>query len=187
MRYQKMWPNPFLKGFKVTSQVILGLDPGLRHTGWGVMATDGQNFSYIAHGVISPREKDLSVRLRVLFENLCEVIDAYQPTMAAVEETFVNVNPRSTLKLGMARGAVMLAPAIKGLDVGEYSPNKVKQTVVGVGHAGKEQVMTMVRYLLPHVNRETLTADAADALAVALCHAQHIWAEKRFGAQRIEQ
>ncbi|MFN7709428.1 MAG: crossover junction endodeoxyribonuclease RuvC [Holosporales bacterium] len=162
---------------------ILGLDPGLRHTGWGVVESDGRTLRPVAAGVVSaPTSGDLAVRLRQLFEGLSEVLDLYTPHEAAVEETFVNTNPTSTLRLGMARGVVMLAPASKGLPVFEYGANKVKKTVVGVGHADKDQVMMMVKRLLPTLGE--VKVDAADALAIAICHSHHretmnSWQEKR--------
>jgi len=152
---------------------LIGLDPGLRHTGWGVIEVKGNSLSPVAQGVINtPTEIDLAQRLNHLYRELIKVIELYAPDEAAVEETFVNKNPASTLKLGMARGVVLLAPATLGLSVAEYSANKVKKSVVGAGHADKDQVLMMVQRLLP-----TLTAgirpDAADALAVAICHAHH--------------
>jgi crossover junction endodeoxyribonuclease RuvC len=159
---------------------ILGLDPGLRTTGWGVIEIQGQKLVHVAHGTVRATVKaDFSDRLRELFKGLQEVIEAYKPTGAAVEETFVNTNASSTLKLGMARGIVLLAPSLYNLQVGEYSANHVKKTVVGAGHAEKEQIMAMIRYLLPKCGE--LTADAADALAVAICHAHHLQTQSRWG------
>lgn len=153
-------------------RVILGVDPGLRHTGWGVVTVDGNKVSHVAHGVISSSEKEaLSLRLADLFKGLERVIQQYQPTEAAVEETFVNKNPVSTLKLGMARGVVLMVPALFNIAVFEYTANKVKKAVVGVGHATKDQVSHMVQVLLPKAAPVKL--DAADALAVALCHSHH--------------
>lgn len=151
---------------------ILGIDPGLRFTGWGLIASTGNHLKYLAHGVIQPPSKgDLAERLNELFGQLQAVIEFHQPHEAAVEETFVNTNAASTLKLGMARGVVLLAPARYNLPVGEYSANKVKKSVVGVGHAHKDQVSMMVQRLLP--GSGVVEADAADALAVAICHAHH--------------
>ncbi len=148
---------------------ILGLDPGLRFTGWGVISFKGGKLSHVAHGVISPPQgAPLPERLSYLYAHLCQIVETYSPEEAAVEETFVNKNPASTLKLGMARGVVLLTPAKYGLHVGEYTANQVKKTVVGAGHAGKEQVSAMVARLLPTAG--PTTADAADALAVAICH-----------------
>jgi len=149
---------------------ILGLDPGLRRTGWGVIDSDGVRLVYVASGVItSPSEEDLAYRIRALFEGVSSVIATFLPAEAAVEETFVNDNPRSTLKLGQARGAALLAPAMRGLRVAEYTPNQIKKTVVGAGHAEKQQIQTMIGFLLPKAKFES--ADEADALAIAICHA----------------
>lgn len=151
---------------------ILGIDPGLRRTGWGVVDSDGVRLSYVASGVVtSTSDEDLAYRLRELFEGLCGVIASFSPHEAAVEETFVNDNPRSTLKLGQARGAALLAPAMKGLRVAEYTPNQIKKTVVGAGHAEKQQIQAMIGFLLPKAKFES--ADEADALAIAICHANH--------------
>ena len=151
---------------------LIGFDPGLRHTGWGVIESDGNRLSHVANGVISTNGKaDLASRLAELYDGLVEVIDRYAPLEAAVEETFVNKNPASTLKLGQARGIVMLVPARAGIPVGEYTPNLIKKSVVGAGHAAKEQVQMMVGVLLP--GTDIANADAADALAVAICHAHH--------------
>lgn len=152
---------------------ILGLDPGLRHTGWGIIETTGNRLRYIAHGTIAPSpQADLAHRLNKLFQGLTEIIRQFSPDEAAVEETFVNaVNAASALKLGMARGVILLAPAAAQLIVGEYSANKVKKAVVGVGHADKAQVAMMVQRLLPGCG--VVKADAADALAVAICHAHY--------------
>jgi len=149
---------------------LIGLDPGLRTTGWGVIEVDGNRLSFIGEGIVETNAKlSLAERLAELFVGVSAVIDEYQPVEAAVEETFVNVNPASTLKLGQARGVVLLAPAMAGLAVFEYSPNMVKKSVVGSGHAAKEQVQMMVKTILP---KATFTnADAADALAIAICHA----------------
>jgi crossover junction endodeoxyribonuclease RuvC len=151
---------------------LLGLDPGLRHTGWGVVDATGNRLSHVANGVVHSRDgRPLAQRLVDLFRQLNEVLDRYAPDEAAVEETFVNKNPASTLKLGVARGVVLLAPAERGLPVFEYSANLIKKSVVGVGHADKQQVQMMVHRLLPGVALDD--ADAADALAVAICHAHH--------------
>jgi len=154
------------------SRRFLGLDPGLRATGWGVIEAEGNLLRWIADGVVRSDESlPLSGRLAQLFLGVTEVIGRHKPDAAAIEETFVNRNPASTLKLGQARGAVIAAVGSAGVSVAEYAPNRVKKTVVGVGHAGKEQVETMVRRLLPGCLART--ADAADALAVAICHAQN--------------
>lgn len=151
---------------------ILGLDPGLRRTGWGLIETRGTKLAYLASGTLtSDGDDDLAVRLLALFDALRAVIAAHAPDEAAVEETFVNKDPRSALKLGQARAVSLLAPALAGLPVAEYAANLVKKTVVGAGHADKAQVAAMVRLLLPKADPKG--ADAADALAVAICHAQH--------------
>ncbi len=154
---------------------IIGLDPGLRRTGWGVIEADGNRLVHVAHGRVTVKaDQSLAERLRDLYEALGEVIAGHAPGEAAVEETFVNKNPGSTLKLGQARGVVLLAAATAGLRVAEYTPNLIKKSVVGVGHAEKAQIQAMVRILLPGVARTgapALDADAADALAVAICHA----------------
>ena len=150
---------------------LIGLDPGLRFTGWGVIEVDGNRLRHVAHGVVKvTTQGSLSDRLRDLFDGVTAVVEAQRPAEAAVEETFVNVNPASTLKLGQARGVVLLAPALAGLPVHEYAANLVKKSVVGAGHADKHQVAMMVGRLLPGV---VATADAADALAIAICHAHH--------------
>lgn len=155
-----------------SSTRILGLDPGLRITGWGIIDVQGSNLSHVDHGIVTSKDReDLPSRLHSLYTQLTEIIMQYAPHEAAVEETFVNQNPLSALKLGMARGAVLLAPANAGLIVGEYAANKVKKSIVGVGHADKAQVAMMVGRLLPKSGG--VTKDAADALAVAICHAHH--------------
>lgn len=151
---------------------LIGLDPGLRNTGWGVIEHSGTRLRYVADGVVTSSAKaSLAERLVQLHDGLVEVFRAYAPDEAAVEETFVNTNAASTLKLGQARGIAMLVPALSGIAVHEYPPNLVKKTVVGAGHAAKEQVQMMVRTLLPGVDFKG--ADSADALAVAICHAHH--------------
>jgi len=157
---------------------IIGIDPGLRRTGWGVVDSDGARLSYIASGLVtSPADADLAYRLRELFEGIASVIASFKPHEAAVEETFVNDNARATLKLGQARGMSLLAPAMGGLVVAEYSPNLIKKSVVGAGHAEKRQIQTMVGFLLPKARFES--ADEADALAIAICHANHRQARMR--------
>ena len=151
---------------------LIGFDPGLKNTGWGVIEHAGTRLRYVADGVVSSDPKaGLADRLVQLHDGLVEVIRAMVPAEAAVEETFVNTNPTTTLKLGQARGISMLVPALAGLPVFEYTPNLVKKTVVGTGHAAKEQVQMMVRTLLPGSNFKS--ADSADALAIAICHAHH--------------
>jgi crossover junction endodeoxyribonuclease RuvC len=155
-----------------TSIRIIGIDPGLRRTGWGVIESDGVRLAYVASGhVASDGGDDLAWRLRQLYEGLAAIIAAHEPAEAAVEETFVNDNARATLKLGQARGMALLAPAMKGLKVAEYPPNLIKKTVVGAGHADKRQIQVMVGFLLPKARFES--ADEADALAIAICHANH--------------
>ena len=152
---------------------VLGIDPGLRNMGWGVIEMDGPRLRHIANGVIhSDGADELAARLSALFRGLCAVIKVHAPDAAAVEQTFVNKDATGTLKLGQARGIALLAPAEAGLAVGEYAPNAVKKTVVGVGHAAKEQVQHMVRIQLPGVSFDS--PDAADALAIAICHARHL-------------
>ncbi len=151
---------------------LIGLDPGLQRTGWGVIDVDGNVLRHVASGVVaSSRAAPLAHRLLELFDGIVDIVVTYRPDEAAIEETFVNRNPASTLKLGHARAAVMLAPAQSGLDVAEYSANHVKKTLVGNGHAAKRQVQAMVRVLLPTAGSQQ--ADAADALAVAICHAHN--------------
>jgi len=151
---------------------ILGLDPGLRRTGWGVVAVSGARIVHVAHGVIAPKDTlAFAERLLILFEGLSEVISAHAPDEAAVEETFVNTNAASTLKLGHARACCLIAPARAGLLVAEYAATVVKKAVVGTGAAEKAQVGFMIRRLLPTAGETT--ADAADALAVAIAHAHH--------------
>ncbi len=151
---------------------ILGVDPGLRHTGWGVIEVDGPRLGWVAHGVVEPDPAlDLAERLAELALGLRAAIVEHAPTFAAVEETFVNVNPKSTLLLGQARGAALATLAAAGLKVSEFATRRVKQSVVGSGGAGKDQVAYMVRRLLPRAGE--VSADAADALAVAICAAHH--------------
>ena len=151
---------------------ILGLDPGLRNTGWGVIEAEGTRLAFVACGSVhSDGDAPLAQRLRQLYQGLGHVLAAYSPDEAAVEETFVNKDARATLKLGQARGIALLVPAQAGLPVAEYAPNLVKKTIVGAGHAEKAQIHMMVRVLLARA--EPASADAADALAIALTHAQH--------------
>jgi crossover junction endodeoxyribonuclease RuvC len=155
-----------------TSIRIIGIDPGLRRTGWGVIETLGNSLKFVAAGTVKSDEKlDLASRLCQLFEGLSEVIHAQMPHEAAVENTFVNVDAAATLKLGQARGIAMLVPAQAGLLVAEYAPNAVKKAVIGVGHGDKGQIQMMVKVLLPKSVVDS--ADAADALAIAICHAHH--------------
>lgn len=151
---------------------ILGVDPGLQRCGWGLIVSDGPRLSHVAHGVIRPPTDDaLAYRLAFIVAALATVIADHRPDEAAVEETFVNANPRAALALGQARGAALVAPAQAGLAVAEYAPAVIKKAVVGTGAADKTQVGFMVKRLLP--TAANLTADSADALAVAICHAAH--------------
>jgi crossover junction endodeoxyribonuclease RuvC len=159
---------------------VLGIDPGLRNLGWGVIDAVGSRLSHVANGVIHSEGGDLAARLLSLHSALTRVLATYQPDAAAVEQTFVNKDAVATLKLGQARGIALLVPAQAGLSVGEYAPNAVKKAVVGVGHAEKTQVAHMVRFQLPGV--ELAGPDAADALAVAICHAHHLQSAGRLAA-----
>jgi crossover junction endodeoxyribonuclease RuvC len=151
---------------------IIGIDPGLRNTGWGIILSEGQHLSYVADGAVhSDASVPLAERLLQIHQQLMDVMRAHEPDEAAVEETFVNTDARATLKLGQARGVVMLAPAMLRIPVSEYAPNTVKKSVVGAGHAEKDQVKHMVRLLLPRAQMKT--ADSTDALAIAICHAHH--------------
>jgi crossover junction endodeoxyribonuclease RuvC len=160
---------------------LLGLDPGLQRTGWGVIEADGNLLRFHAAGVVTSRPEDpLAARLDALYRGLQEVVASYRPHAAAIEETVVNVNAGSSLKLGQARGVAMLAAAHAGLLVTEYASKTVKRAVVGSGAAQKRQVAMMVRTLLPGCGE--VSADAADALAVALCHAHHHATRQRLAA-----
>lgn len=165
----------------MTAIFILGVDPGLNKCGWGLVASEGSRLSHIAHGVIKPLQtQQLASRLHDVFQGLCEVIERYQPHEAAVEETFVNSNARAALILGQARGVALAAAARQGLVVAEYAPTTIKKAVVGSGAADKDQIAFMVQRLLPTAG--AVTADAADALGVALCHAAHGGFRRRAGA-----
>ena len=160
---------------------ILGIDPGLRKTGWGVIAVEGARISFVACGSVNPDVAlEMGARLAALHEGLRQVVVDHAPDEAAVEETFVNADARSALKLGAARGIAMLVPAQAGLSVAEYAPNHVKKCVVGAGHAEKQQIRMMIKVLLPKAIVKS--DDAADALAIALCHAQN----RRVGALRVK-
>jgi crossover junction endodeoxyribonuclease RuvC len=151
---------------------IIGIDPGLRRTGWGLVEAQGNILRFVASGTVKSDEKaDLASRLCQLHDGLCAVLEAHQPEEAAVEATFVNKDATATLKLGQARGIAMLVPARAGLKVAEYAPNAVKKAVIGVGHGDKKQIHMMVKVLLPKAVFEG--DDAADALAIAICHAHH--------------
>ena len=151
---------------------ILGIDPGLRRTGWGVVAIDGNRLSFLACGSLATDDTAaLAVRLVAIHDGLRRVVDEFGPDEAAVEATFVNKDATATLKLGQARGIAMLVPAAAGLPVAEYAPNLVKKTIVGAGHSEKVQIRMMVKVLLPKADPQS--EDAADALAIAICHAHH--------------
>lgn len=163
---------------------ILGIDPGLRNMGWGIIRLEGTRLTHVANGAVhSDSSSALPQRLSQLHDGLSRMIDEYQPEEVAVEETFVNSNATTTLALGMARGVALLVPAQEGLKVEQYLPNKVKKAVVGAGHADKTQVQMMVQRLLPGVTFNS--ADAADALAVAICHA-HLRSSLKLYAQGSE-
>ena len=159
---------------------VLGIDPGLRRLGWGVIECDGPRIRHIANGTCASVTGQLAGRLLTLHTQLTEIVTLHSPDAAAVEQTFVNKDGAGTLKLGQARGVAMLVPAQAGLEVGEYAPNQIKKTVVGVGHADKRQVEHMVQMQLPGALING--ADAADALAIALCHAIHLRAGGRLEA-----
>jgi crossover junction endodeoxyribonuclease RuvC len=151
---------------------ILGIDPGLRRTGWGVIDSDGNRLSYVGCGSVESRDAaPLAERLLAIHDGLARVLGDFRPMEAAVEQTFVNRDGAATLKLGQARGIAVLAPALFGIPVAEYAPNQVKKTVVGAGHADKDQIRVMLGVLLPKADPET--PDAADALAIAITHAHH--------------
>lgn len=152
--------------------IILGLDPGLRHTGWGIVQQQGNRLSYIASGTISaPTKVDLSDRLAFIYQELEKVLSLHQPECSAVEETFVTKNGQSTLKLGQARAVSLLVPALAGLSVSEYAPTLIKKSIVGTGRADKDQMAMMIKVLLP--SAKLSSEHEADALAVAICHAHH--------------
>lgn len=159
---------------------ILGIDPGLQRLGWGVVEVDGTRLTHRAHGVERSGEGSLAQRLLTLHRALSRVVSTEQPTHAAVEQTFVNCDAAGTLKLGQARAIALLVPAQAGLEVGEYAPNAVKKAVVGVGHADKGQVQHMIARQFPGLR--ITGPDAADALAVALCHAFHLQGAGRLAA-----
>ena len=160
---------------------VIGIDPGLRNLGWGVIDVAGSRLTHVANGICHSdgADGDLALRLLSLHSQLTQVFQAWQPETAAVEHTFVNKDAVATLKLGQARGIALLVPAQFGLAVGEYAPNAVKKTVVGNGHGDKTQIRAMVRCLLPRATFDS--ADAADALAIAITHA-HSRSWRRFGA-----
>ena len=157
---------------------VLGIDPGLRNMGWGIIDVKGNKLSHIANGVCKSKGEDLATRLFCLFEQMEEVLQTWYPTQAAVENTFINKDGVNSLKLAQARAIALLAPKKFGLNVSEYAPNKIKKTVVGVGHADKQQVVHMVQLQLPGVRLNG--PDAADALAIAICHSFHAVSNSRF-------
>ncbi len=151
---------------------IIGIDPGLQRTGWGIIESLGNSLSFVAAGTIrSTAQYELSQRLCQLHDGLSDVLEHFAPQEAAVEQTFVNKDAKATLKLGQARGIAMLVPARCGLAVAEYAPNQVKKTVIGVGHGDKAQIKMMIGMLLPKAEYDS--DDAADALAIAICHAHN--------------
>ncbi|HEV7436308.1 MAG TPA: crossover junction endodeoxyribonuclease RuvC [Pseudorhizobium sp.] len=156
---------------------IIGIDPGLRRTGWGIIETHGNSLRFVASGTVtSDGDLDLASRLCQLHDGLAEVVHSHQPDEAAVEQTFVNKDAVATLKLGQARGVVMLVPARAGLQVAEYAPNAVKKAVIGVGHGDKKQIHMMLKILMPKAT--FVGNDAADALAIAICHAHNRGGER---------
>jgi len=159
---------------------VLGVDPGLRSTGWGVIEQVNGRLAHVANGVCTSQGATLAERLLSLHDQLAEVVACHAPDAAAVEQTFVNRDGAGTLKLGQARGIALLVPARAGIAVGEYAPNAVKKAVVGVGHADKRQIDHMVRLQFPGI--DIAGPDAADALAIALCHAFHLASRGRLAA-----
>jgi crossover junction endodeoxyribonuclease RuvC len=158
---------------------VLGIDPGLRNMGWGVIDVLGSRITHVANGICHSSGDDLASRLLTLYDQMTDVVARWAPETAAVEQTFVNKDAVGTLKLGQARAIALLVPAQTGITVAEYAPNKVKKTVVGVGHADKVQIDHMVRLQLPGV--QIAGPDAADALAIALCHAHYARSADRLG------
>ena len=161
---------------------IIGIDPGLRRTGWGVIDTDGVRLVFVSCGsVVSDDAQDLGIRLHQIFDGLSEVLSRFQPKEAAIKQTFVNRDATATLKLGQARGVALLVPALLGIEIAEYAPNAVKKTVIGAGHGDKVQIRAMVKCLLPRAAPDS--ADAADALAIAITHAHsRAWRRLEEGA-----
>ena len=159
---------------------ILGIDPGLQKTGWGIIESAGSRLSFVQCGLIRTQASlPLYARLAEIDAGLAAVIAQFRPDEVAIEITFVNDNPASALKLGVARGAAITCPARHGISVAEYAPNHIKKSLVGAGHAGKEQIGAMVRMLLPASGK--VGADEADALAIAICHAHHAATSARIG------
>lgn len=159
---------------------VIGIDPGLRTLGWGVIEQQGSRLTHIANGLCCSAGKDLGARLLSLHEQLTDVFNRHAPDAAAVEQTFVNRDGAGTLKLGQARGIAMLVPAQAGLAIGEYAPNAVKKAIVGVGHAEKHQIAHMIGIHFPGI--KLAGADAADALAIAITHAHHLQSGSRLSA-----
>ena len=157
---------------------VIGIDPGLRNMGWGIVDVSGNKLSHIANGVCQSQGNDLATRLLSLFNQMETILEQWQPTHAAVENTFVNKDSVSSLKLAQARAIAMVVPRKFGLEVSEYAPNKVKKTIVGVGHADKQQIMHMVKLQLPGVKLNG--PDSSDALAIAICHSYHAKSNDRF-------
>lgn len=159
---------------------VMGIDPGLRNMGWGIIDVTGAHIAHVANGICHSEGDSLAMRLLSLHGQLSRVLERHAPEAAAVEQTFVNKDAAGTLKLGQARAIALLVPAQAGLEVGEYAPNAIKKTVVGVGHADKRQIDHMVRLHLPGV--ALAGPDAADALAIAICHAHHLQSAGKFAA-----
>ncbi|MBR2574751.1 MAG: crossover junction endodeoxyribonuclease RuvC [Loktanella sp.] len=159
---------------------VLGIDPGLRNMGWGLIDVAGSRITHVANGIAHSTGDDLAMRLLSLHDQLAAMIALHRPTQAAVEQTFVNKDGVGTLKLGQARGIALLVTAQAGLTIGEYAPNAIKKAVVGVGHADKVQIAHMVKLQLPGV--KLAGPDAADALAIAICHAHHLQSANRLNA-----
>lgn len=165
---------------------IIGIDPGLRKTGWGIIESDGLKLSFVAAGTVSSSaNKDLALRLLQIFDGLESVISRHSPSEAAIEQTFVNRDGKSTLRLGQARGVAMLVPAKAGLRIAEYAPNQVKKSVIGVGHGDKTQMKAMLGYLLPRADYDS--DDAADALGIAICHAHHRKLDRLMAAHEVKE
>jgi crossover junction endodeoxyribonuclease RuvC len=164
---------------------VLGIDPGLQKTGWGIIEADGNNLSFVACGLIKTNTTlSLPERLAEIYEGLNKVIYDFEPESAAIEKTFVNRNPESALKLGQARGVAMVVPANNGINIEEYAPNMVKKSLVGTGHASKEQMGMMVKTLLPKIGK--ISHDEADALAIAICHSHHSSIMNKYRSQLTE-
>ena len=157
---------------------VLGIDPGLRNMGWGIIDVKGSKLTHIANGICKSQGEDLASRLLCLFEQMEQILQTWGPSQAAVENTFVNKDSVNSLKLAQARAIALLVPRKFGLTVSEYAPNKVKKTVVGIGHADKQQIAHMVKLQLPGVKLNG--PDSSDALAIAICHSYHAVSNNRF-------